>query len=112
MSEVSYVCRAHYRDVDKNCSSASEEDLVVWIPGRILLAALKDHELGQYAIDSVFKSGLLPPSTSPAVAAKAWASLYLHCNLQVTINLDEKSSNAEIYLGHRLKRYCLIVGPG
>ena len=59
------------------------EEVAIWVPGRLCLAAVRDQQLTQFLLDSVFKNGLLPASLSPAAAAKRWAALYMECKPQV-----------------------------
>lgn len=76
-----------------HCSAArvgevtSAEELVAWIPGRVLLHA---NDMGQYIWDVVLKPGLLPAKLSPADAARHWTAIFLAANAKERQSLMEK----------------------
>lgn len=76
-------CRAFCNSVAKEGPLASYMDLVMWIPGRVALAVIRDPELSQHLMDIVLKAGLMPASLKPPQAARIWQSLYLECKPQV-----------------------------
>lgn len=71
-----------------HCSAArvgevtSAEELVAWIPGRVLLHA---NDMGQYIWDVVLKPGLLPAKLSPADAARHWTAIFLAANAKASL---------------------------
>ena len=62
----------------------AEEEIAIWIPGRLCAAAARDQQLTQFLLDSVFKNGLLPAALSPAAATQRWAAFYMECKPQVS----------------------------
>ena len=58
---------------------------VVWIPGRVASAVVRDPELSQHLLDHVLKPGLLPADIPLAEAAKLWGTLYHSSSPQVRI---------------------------
>ena len=55
----------------------SEEEAVLWVPGRLLLEALRSAELAHWLSDSMLRGGLLPARLPPAAAARQWGAIYM-----------------------------------
>jgi hypothetical protein len=62
----------------------SEEELVIWVPARLLLCASKDADLAQYLAETVFRNGIFPGKLPADVAARQWAAIYMSTTLQVS----------------------------
>ena len=62
---------------------APEEELVIWVPARLLLCASKDADLAQHLTETLLKSGLLPAKVPLASAARQWAAIYMSSTPQV-----------------------------
>ena len=60
----------------------STEEQVLWIPGRVLHACVDPH-LGQYVMDTLLRSGLLPAKMPAADSAWHWAAMFLQANGKV-----------------------------
>lgn len=70
---------------------AREEACVIWIPGRLCLAAAKDPELSQHLSEQAFRNGLLPAKLPAPAAARHWANLYSKSSPQVdTLSHDSE----------------------
>ena len=64
---------------------SSEEELVIWIPGKMLCCTLRDPDLRQYVTESVLRSGLLPTKLTPENAARQWAAIYMSSEPEVSL---------------------------
>lgn len=60
----------------------SDEERVIWIPGRLLTAATRDPELFSYILDTVLRNGLFPAKLESKAAAGHWAVVFKHCTEQ------------------------------
>ena len=60
----------------------ADEERVIWIPGRLLVAATRDPELYSYTLDTVLRNGLLPSKLEAQAAARHWAIIYMNCSEQ------------------------------
>ena len=65
---------------------SSEEELVIWIPGKMLCCALRDPDLRQFVTESVLRSGLLPAKLAPESAARQWAAIYMSSEPEASLN--------------------------
>ena len=64
----------------------SQEELVLWIPGRICAAAAaKDPDLLHYTLDNVLRHGLLPAALDSNAAAKLLGAVYMESSAQVKL---------------------------
>ena len=70
-------CRAYCTKMREGAVVSSEEELVIWIPGKMLCCALRDPDLRQFVTESVLRSGLLPAKLAPESAARQWAAIYM-----------------------------------
>jgi hypothetical protein len=61
----------------------SEEELVIWVPARLLLCAGKDADLAQYLTESLFRNGIFPGKLPGHAAARQWAAIYMSSTPQV-----------------------------
>ena len=87
--------RAHCTQAHGGADVASDEELVIWVPGRLLLAASRDPDLAQHLVESLFKGGALPPKLPAASAARQWAAIYMNSLPPV---LDETSRYPSVHL--------------
>ncbi|KAK9811630.1 hypothetical protein WJX72_007291 [[Myrmecia] bisecta] len=71
------VYRAYCTKSHEGMVISGDEELVIWIPGRLCHAALPDKELNQHLAESVFKNGIFPVKLPLEAAARHWAALYL-----------------------------------
>ena len=78
--------RSHVADKRGGADVSSREELVLWIPARLLAAVAASADLRAHAYDVLFKCGggeggvitsLLPPSLSSAAAARQWAAIWM-----------------------------------
>lgn len=60
----------------------ADEERVIWIPARLLVAATRDPELYSYILDTVLRNGLLPSKLDVEAAARHWGTIYLSCSEQ------------------------------
>ena len=65
---------------------SSEEELVIWIPGKMLCCALRDPDLRQFVTESVLQNGLLPAKLAPESAARQWAAIYMSSEPEASLN--------------------------
>jgi len=62
----------------------SEEEAVLWVPGRLLLEASRAAELAHFLFESVLRgSGLLPAKLPATAAARQWGAIYMTAEPQV-----------------------------
>lgn len=52
---------------------SSDEELVIWIPTRVLACASSDKELGHFLVETVLRSGIFPGKLPASAAAQQWA---------------------------------------
>ena len=71
--------RAHCTQAHGGADVASDEELVIWVPGRLLHAASRDPDLAQHLVESLFRPGALPPKLPAASAARQWAAIHMNC---------------------------------
>ena len=61
----------------------SEEELVIWVPARLLHHAGRDADLRQFLAESTLRSGLFPAKLPLEVTARHWAAIYMSCDAKV-----------------------------
>lgn len=71
-----YCNRSHEASV-----ITSDEERVIWIPARLLMAT-RDPELYSFILDTVLRSGLLPAKLGAQAAARHWGLIYMSCSEQ------------------------------
>ena len=57
----------------------SDEERVIWVPGRLLVAASRDTEVYSFILDTVFRNGLFSAKLPIDAAARQWAVMYMNC---------------------------------
>ena len=76
-------CRAACTRLHEGAEVAPEEELVIWVPARLLLCASKDADLAQHLTETLLRPGLLPAKVPLATAARQWAAIYMSSTAQV-----------------------------
>ena len=56
---------------------------MIWVPGRLLLAAGRDGDLRQFLAEGVLRSGLFPGKMPADSAARQWAAIFMSSTPQV-----------------------------
>ena len=74
------ACRAHCTKKHEGAEVSSEEELVIWVPLRLLCHAGRDANLRQFLIENVFRNGLFPAKLPAESAARQWAAIYMNTN--------------------------------
>ena len=62
---------------------SSEEELVIWVPARLLYHAGRDADLRHFLADNLLRSGLFPAKLPAEVTARHWAAIYMNCDAKV-----------------------------
>jgi hypothetical protein len=62
---------------------SADEELVLWIPARLLGAAARDPELGSHVHESLLRTGLFPTKLPVEDAARQLAIMYAQAEKQV-----------------------------
>ncbi|KAK9820961.1 hypothetical protein WJX81_007677 [Elliptochloris bilobata] len=76
-TRLAAVFRAYCTRSHDGALVGSEEEAVLWVPGRLLLEASKSAELAHFLTESVLRGGLLPARLPPAAAARQWGAIYM-----------------------------------
>lgn len=76
------LCRAYCTRSHNAAVISSDEERVIWIPGRLLVAASRDTEVYSFILDTVFRNGLFPAKLPTEAAARQWAVMYTSCGEQ------------------------------
>ena len=76
LSFRAYCNRSHDASV-----ITSDEERVIWIPARLLVAT-RDPELYSFILDTVLRTGLLPSKLNAQAAARHWGLIYMSCSEQ------------------------------
>lgn len=71
----------------------SEEELVIWVPARLLLCGMRDADMRQFLSESVFRGGLLPGKLPAGSGTRQWAAIYMSSTAQV----GPDTSGLELY---------------
>lgn len=74
------ACRGRCsRLIDSTAMTTAEDEKVVWIPSRLLVAASRDTEMCSFILDTVFRAGLFPTRLSTQAAAQQWVMVNTRC---------------------------------
>ena len=76
------LCRAYCTRSHNAAVISSDEERVIWIPGRLLVAAYRDTEVYSFILDTVFRNGLFSAKLPTEAAARQWAVMYMSCGEQ------------------------------
>ncbi|KAK9813540.1 hypothetical protein WJX73_005871 [Symbiochloris irregularis] len=80
------VYRAHCKGSSGEATSASS---IAWIPARVVVWTL-DKAIGQHAMDTLLRPGLLPAKQEPSDAARQWVALFQAANPKERAALMER----------------------
>ena len=82
-----YTCwvlrRAACTRLHDGAEVAPEEELVIWVPARLLLCGSRDADLAQHLTETLLRAGLFPAKVPLATAARQWAAIYMSSTAQV-----------------------------
>ena len=77
------ACRSYCTKSHNGALVGSEEELVIWVPARVLLCASKSADLAQYVTADLFREGIFPGKLPADVAARQWTAIYMSSHPQV-----------------------------
>ena len=90
---------------------APEEELVIWVPTRLLLCSSKDADLAQHLTETLLRNGLFPAKVPLATAARQWAAIYMSSTAQVChLGVCQPCISMASLLCTEISHACQILG--
>lgn len=79
MQCAAWSCRAYCTRSHNSAAISSDEERVIWIPARLLVAASRDTEVYSFILDTVFRQGLFSAKLPIEAAARQWGVVFMSC---------------------------------